>query len=394
MTDSNRRAFLSVTAAMGSIALAGCTSSLPFMGGDGSPTVAFEEWIPEIDEQATVSYGDIGAFVDSGVPEDATAELVEGLPAFEDDVVSLDADTTVAGIETNHSVYATTVSRDELESRVAAVGESTSDDPAPDGYAAYTTSNGAYWIGDEYFLYGASKERLQAIHETKTGSHDRFADTALYESLEDYVTDAAFFVVSPTNSESNVDGYSLSWTFEGDTATLSFVLVWPDADAAANSDVTADSTLIRVFDDYEFSTETDGKRQVFTATTAIEDVGFGGDGESERETAPQLSLEFDYDRGSDGEWNGSDDESIRVTHGGGEVVEKSVLTIQYDGTPIDEHAGISVTEPDGESVQAGDYWTLRPADGADPFDADGVVRVVWQSSSSDRSATLAETVLP
>lgn len=92
----------------------------------------------------------------------------------------------------------------------------------------------------------------------------------------------------------------------------------------------------------------------------------GAVGNEPEETAPNISFSFDYD---------IDAEQLIVQHEGGDTVEASQLRFQSD-------ADVTVESDFEGSVTAGDTATLSV-----PSDAE--VRIIWESSESDRTATLA-----
>jgi flagellin-like protein len=108
-----------------------------------------------------------------------------------------------------------------------------------------------------------------------------------------------------------------------------------------------------------------------------------GLGDQVQENAPQASFNFDYDSTAtvgatnqlyDGSGDGGE---LTVTHDGGDSIERSALAFT-DGSdgPVDGAGAFSDTE-----VSAGSSATIE-------INSDDTVRVVWEGSSGDSTATL------
>ena len=89
-------------------------------------------------------------------------------------------------------------------------------------------------------------------------------------------------------------------------------------------------------------------------------------------TAPQASFSFDYDS-----------DELTVTHDGGDTVDPANLYIRGSSQDIGDEDWNSIAETDVSDVKAGDSATLDVDDG-------DTIRVIYQSSTGETSATLAE----
>jgi flagellin-like protein len=89
-------------------------------------------------------------------------------------------------------------------------------------------------------------------------------------------------------------------------------------------------------------------------------------------TAPQASFSFDYD---------GDD--LTVTHDGGDTVDPANLYIRGSSEYSNDEDWNSIADTDVSDVKAGNSATLNVADG-------DTIRVIYQSSTGETSATLAE----
>ena len=96
-----------------------------------------------------------------------------------------------------------------------------------------------------------------------------------------------------------------------------------------------------------------------------------GLGDQVSETAPQASFSFDY------EGNGG---ALDITHSGGATLDIARVSIAASSGVNDADIG---GWPDSE-INAGDTLTI------DAVPTDGTVSVVWESSTGEQSATLAD----
>ena len=89
-------------------------------------------------------------------------------------------------------------------------------------------------------------------------------------------------------------------------------------------------------------------------------------------TAPQASFSFDYDS-----------DELTVTHDGGDTVDPANLYIRGSSEYSNDEDWNSIADTDVSDVKAGNSATLNVADG-------DTIRVIYQSSTGETSATLAE----
>ena len=98
-----------------------------------------------------------------------------------------------------------------------------------------------------------------------------------------------------------------------------------------------------------------------------------GLGDQASETAPQASFDFDFNQ---------DDNLANVTHGGGDSIDNSSLTVRNESDTNDRVYFLD----DGDTVSAGDTATID-------YDNSGeTIRVIWEGDST--SNTLAERNAP
>jgi len=97
-----------------------------------------------------------------------------------------------------------------------------------------------------------------------------------------------------------------------------------------------------------------------------------GLGDQASSTAPQASFNFDF----------SGDDSVNVTHNGGDTIQNSSLTVNNgSGGEVFFH------DDDTEQVSTGDSTSIDHDDGA-------TIRVIWQNPAGGSSNTLAERTAP
>lgn len=108
-----------------------------------------------------------------------------------------------------------------------------------------------------------------------------------------------------------------------------------------------------------------------------------GLGDQVQQTAPSASITFDQSAGND--------DNIKISHDGGESLEKGNIDIVYEDGKLTDNPGVddwvSSVEDDGE-ITAGETVTIQ-ADGTD-FSSGDIVKVVWTASDGSTSSTIAE----
>lgn len=122
--------------------------------------------------------------------------------------------------------------------------------------------------------------------------------------------------------------------------------------------------------DVEVLLVVDGTADALEGGSDAESTGIGvqrGLGDTVRRTAPNVNFQFDYDL---------DAERLEVTHAGGDGVDRDELR-------FDSQGDVTVLEDfESETVRAGSTAKLSAS-------TDASVRVVWEDSDGDTSATLA-----
>jgi flagellin-like protein len=116
-----------------------------------------------------------------------------------------------------------------------------------------------------------------------------------------------------------------------------------------------------------------------------------GLGDQVQDTAPQASFNFELDQGT-GDFSDSDD-TVTITHDGGDTVTASQVTVRIGGTAQGSLAG-TFTDFSGTEISAGSTAEYDEGGTGTEISSGADVRVVWSSASSDTSATLGRTTVP
>jgi FlaG/FlaF family flagellin (archaellin) len=106
---------------------------------------------------------------------------------------------------------------------------------------------------------------------------------------------------------------------------------------------------------------------------------------SSLESPPSASFSFDFDDGGGGFGTSDGDDSVEITHEGGDSIDAGSLKVVVAGTDVTSLAGWS------NDVTAGDSTTVTDGDAA--METDDEVRVVW-SSGDGKSATIGIATVP
>jgi len=134
-----------------------------------------------------------------------------------------------------------------------------------------------------------------------------------------------------------------------------------------------------------------------------------GLGDQVQSTSPQASFTFDYEENAEDvdTSNGVESDVVTITHDGGDAVEDSRLTGAVDGAINKETTNDATWDPNsdsddmfgdaGDDVSAGSQYEIDGSEkqwsnGTD-FDVDlseATVRVTWQSSDGENTATLGK----
>ncbi|WP_256394230.1 type IV pilin [Natronoarchaeum rubrum] len=115
-----------------------------------------------------------------------------------------------------------------------------------------------------------------------------------------------------------------------------------------------------------------------------------------QDAAPQASWDYSYDEGStagygDGSSSNGDD-SVTISHSGGDDISNSVLTFEIDGnSPSSSDIGWSSSAP--STWSAGTSATINEAN-AGGIDSGNEVQIIWSSSSGDSSNVLSSSQVP
>ncbi|MFC6955449.1 type IV pilin N-terminal domain-containing protein [Halorubellus litoreus] len=126
-------------------------------------------------------------------------------------------------------------------------------------------------------------------------------------------------------------------------------------------------------------------------------LGIGGS----QEQVPQASISFEYDGGStSGFGDSGDDESVTISHDGGDSIPTGTLTVNIEGndatTSNGPAAGVSVSSPSDPWTAGSSYTLSDPSTNtpSDTWESDDSITVVWSSQQSDSSQIIAEGELP
>jgi hypothetical protein len=373
--------------------------------------------------------GDLGALRDADVGESALGRTTGTTLALPGDVLAGEEVVEFATVQPLGTACTFTPETAEVRSRLAAAdppatptatpaaGTSTGEDDdapetstagetasrvdAPDGYEGYETRTGVYWLGADHLLYGPSREFLHAVQDAHAGDRDRYAANATVGPVLAAAGDADLLAVAARSHQivSSASGFAYAWRF-GDRAELVAPFAFPDADAT-DADAVAALGEYAGFAEYEAKDVTaDGRVATFTGELPVsefdllerDDGGRRPNGGSD--SVPQVSFAFEATKGSDGEWDGDDDERVVVTHQGGDSVDLANVALHYEGSDVAKSDVFASTKPAGDTWAAGGQWTLRvDAAGAD-FESGATLQVVWTSEDGSQSAVIGMFQLP
>lgn len=414
MTDGERtrrdllRTSVGAATAAGVGGLAGCTGSIPGLGGDGG-VPDYARWVPSLaafgtesgPEVAGVRYLDVAGVLENGdsLDERATDRLrsrfdeLIGFPSAEsvDSVVGV-----FAGLGSIIYVAEGSFSASEVED---AIGPEATADGEYAGYTLYSGGPLSLAVADGASLVllgnaGDPRADLETVIDAERGEAERLAeaDDDVAEVLRDVGTPVSAVVGKTDESSSSdlpnlpaLEAFGYSTALEGDTARLRSRLVYEDADAvdrAAIEEATAGDGVLGIGEDASVST--DGRTATVTATTPASGLTFSGfsvvpteavagSGSGSESEIPTASFQFEYDEGGS---------TVTITHQGGDT---------FDG---DNTGALRYGIRDGELGE----WSL-PAAAGDSVTVEGLesgdtVTVVWESPGGDRSTTVAESRAP
>ncbi len=120
-----------------------------------------------------------------------------------------------------------------------------------------------------------------------------------------------------------------------------------------------------------------------------------GVGQGTSSPTPQATWEFEYDGGGDGGFSaGSQDDSLTVTHGGGDTVENT-LTVQVDGKRVDTSGDLTYT-PSAPSPPfgAGSSITVEESSSTDSIQSGDRVFVIYRPDKPEFRALIGESRVP
>lgn len=113
-------------------------------------------------------------------------------------------------------------------------------------------------------------------------------------------------------------------------------------------------------------------------------------GTSVATSTPDAEFRYEADPGSNDVWGDNGDRFL-IHHDGGEDVDLSHVTVEYDHTPVSTITGIDSNAPSGDTWKPGETWKLED-DGGGNFQSGKQVLVLWESGGS--SQILADGDLP
>ncbi|WP_323190660.1 type IV pilin N-terminal domain-containing protein [Halostella sp. PRR32] len=111
-----------------------------------------------------------------------------------------------------------------------------------------------------------------------------------------------------------------------------------------------------------------------------------------QESAPQASWSFDYDAGGDGAYDSSLDDTVTISHDGGDDIDNSTLSFSVGGTNT---ADSSELNPNGgpSDWSAGTSMDIQENTNSQINSGDEVL-IIWEGSSGDSSNTIGEGSVP
>lgn len=269
---------------------------------------------------------------------------------------------------------------------------------APDGYEAYATPAGYFWLASDHLLFGQRAAALRTIYETGSGDRETVMDATDLGPVVDAVGDVDLFAGRASTQQfvEAATAFGYAWTF-GDRVELTAAFAFDAADGVDRERVAAlaEEPGFAEYDDASVSV--DGRVAALDASIAIDEFDFlkrPEDDDGGETDTPRVSLAYEVDRGDDGEWGGDDDERIAIVHQGGDSVPLERTTVRYDGVDVAESANVDSTPPEGDAWQAGGVWALTVGSTEFAFESGATVQVVWTSDDGERSAVLSQFRLP
>lgn len=110
-----------------------------------------------------------------------------------------------------------------------------------------------------------------------------------------------------------------------------------------------------------------------------------GIGQQVTTDTPKVSLGFDFDGNANGYGPSDGDDSVAVTHRGGDPVQNNAITVISSGTSVDGPF------PNSE-VTAGDTATI--SEPSITLESGNKVQVIWESPDGEGTAILGERKVP
>jgi hypothetical protein len=418
----HRRALLKGGATAAAVAFAGCPATT-----DESSAAAQWQYDPEARygiETVAAGSADLQAVLEAPLAED-----------FADELSQLDDDTVSIEFESVETVSFTGFTAPEraLGLSIVAIGEFDPDavgnelteegyEPADSEYDVdrYEHARIAVAVREEALVYGqlvdtaSGMDRLsygefemdpaRAALAAESGDAERFGDredAATVRSELDGDVRAAFELGAEFRRDlsenlggdreslarivESVQAFGFDATFEGETTALSYA-------AVADSEELDLETVRSFLDEVEetegssiedVSVSRDGRAVVASAEADTETLveshteALFGPVDQPQSTSPKVS--FGIER--------TDDDRVRVTHEGGDAVERP-LAIRFDAV-----------EPDGTEGTADEIWSDTPIQAGDEYvtrneaQAEATVRVIWSSEDGSVANTLARATV-
>jgi len=120
-----------------------------------------------------------------------------------------------------------------------------------------------------------------------------------------------------------------------------------------------------------------------------------GLGDQVQSSAPNANFQFEYDDNGNGFGDGTDsnnDDSMTITHNGGQDVDSGNVNILVAGNELGTN-GLDSASWSASTISTGTDITVTES--SDPGIASGdTVRVVWQSPSGGSSNTIGSSTVP
>jgi flagellin-like protein len=125
-----------------------------------------------------------------------------------------------------------------------------------------------------------------------------------------------------------------------------------------------------------------------------------GLGDQVQSSAPNANFQFEYQEGANPGFGDSGEDSVVVTHNGGQDVDRSNIVVNIGGAEAYSSGSAQGNfDVDGSvnfatTVSTGDSLDLIETSGDDSISSGDDVLVIWESPSGDSSNTIGSSTVP